>query len=108
MGVADPHTIVSMPQRLHIDRGSVATRCMDLGLCTIRPQPFEKAIEAGAAVLGGLHRHCLAHDGTSAGNDLKVGNCASSGRNPAGGGRETAERCGASGFQEWAHGTRLS
>lgn len=97
-----------MPQRLHIDRGSVATRCMDLGLCTISPQPFENAIEPGAAALRGLHSHCLAHDRTSARNDLKVRNRPSTGRNPAGGGRETAESCGASGFQEWAHGTRLS
>lgn len=97
-----------MPQRLHIDIGSMAARCMDLGLCTVSPQSLENAIEARAAALCGLHSHCLAHDRTSARDDLEVRNCPSAGRNPTGGGGETAEGCGASGFQEWTHGARLS
>ena len=97
-----------MPQRFYVDIGSMTARCMDLGLRSVRPQSFENGVEARVATLRSLHRHCLTHDGASARNDLEVGNCPSAGRKPTGGGRETAEGCGASGFQERAHRARLS
>lgn len=50
----------------------MSARSMNLGLCAVSPQPLENAIEARAAALCGLHRHCLAHNGASARDDLEV------------------------------------
>lgn len=53
---------------------------MKLRFPTKRPLSSKAATEARGTGFCGLNRHGLAHDGTSARNDLEVGNGPSAGR----------------------------
>ncbi len=80
---------------------------MELCLPTVGSNPSKNAIEARIAGFCTLDSHGLAHYRASPAQNLKVGDCASTGRDMSGRCRKRAE-CGGGGFvEEWAHRARL-
>lgn len=80
---------------------------MKLRFPTISPLSSKDATEPSRSGLCSLSRHGLAHDGTSARNDLQVGNRPSAGRNGAGRSGKGPEGFGWGGIQERTHGSGL-
>lgn len=80
---------------------------MKLRFPTKSPLPSKNATEASGTGSCSLNRHGLTHDGTSARNDLEVGDGPSAGRDRTGRHGKGPKGFGRGRIKKWTHGSGL-